>query len=43
MTYASYSKGYRSGGLLSRVSNYAEAITPYDQETVANYELGLKS
>jgi len=43
MAYATYSKGYRSGGFLSRVSSYAEAITPYDQETVENYELGLKS
>ena len=43
MIYATYSKGYRSGGFLSRVSSYAEAITPYDQETVENYELGLKS
>jgi iron complex outermembrane receptor protein len=43
MTYLTYSKGYRSGGFLSRVSSYAEAISPYDQETVANYELGLKS
>ena len=43
MAYATYSKGYRSGGFLSRVSSYAEAISPYDQETVANYELGLKS
>ncbi len=43
MVYAAYSKGYRSGGFLSRVSSYNEAITPYNQETVANYELGLKS
>jgi len=43
MTYATYSKGYRSGGFLSRVSSYAEAISPYDQETVSNYELGVKS
>ncbi len=25
------------------MSSYAEAITPYDQETVENFELGLKS
>ncbi len=43
MAYATYSKGYRSGGYLSRVSSYAEAISPYNQETVANYELGLKT
>ena len=43
MAYATYSKGYRSGGFLSRVSSYAEAISPYDQETVANYEVGVKS
>ena len=43
MVYATYSKGYRAGGFLSRVSSYSEAVTPYDQETVENYELGVKS
>jgi iron complex outermembrane recepter protein len=43
MAYATYSQGYRSGGFLSRVSSYNEAIAPYNQETVSNYELGLKS
>jgi iron complex outermembrane recepter protein len=43
MVYATYSEGYRSGGFNTRVGSYSEAITPYNQETVTNYELGFKS
>jgi iron complex outermembrane receptor protein len=31
------------GGFNTRVGSYSEAITPYDQETVENYEIGYKS
>jgi len=43
MAYASWTNGYRSGGFNSRVNSYSEAITPYNQETVTNYELGIKT
>jgi len=44
MLYGTYSNGYRSGGFNGRVnSSLAEAIEPYDPETVDNYEVGIKS
>jgi iron complex outermembrane receptor protein len=43
MAYATYSKGYRSGGFLGRVDSDESARTPYDPETVDSYELGIKS
>jgi iron complex outermembrane receptor protein len=43
MAYASYSEGYRSGGFNGRVDSVETATTPYDQETVTNYEIGFKS
>jgi iron complex outermembrane receptor protein len=43
MLYATYSKGYRSGGFNGRVDELASATIPYDPETVDNYELGFKT
>lgn len=43
MLYATYSVGYRSGGFNGRVDSIETATTPYDQETVDNFELGVKS
>jgi iron complex outermembrane recepter protein len=43
MGYITYSRGYRSGGFLGRVDSDESAQTPYDPETVDNYELGMKS
>ena len=43
MVFATYSKGYRSGGFNGRVNSLEEARQPYDTETVDNYELGVKS
>jgi len=43
MTYFTWSNGYRSGGFNSRVNSYSEAVTPYNEETVENFELGIKS
>ncbi len=43
MLYATYSRGYRSGGFNGRVGNLVEAREPYDPETVDNYEAGIKS
>ncbi len=43
MIYATYSVGYRSGGFNGRVDSVETATTPYDQETVDNYEFGFKT
>ena len=43
MLYATYAKGYRSGGFNGRVDELASATIPYDPETVDNYELGFKT
>jgi iron complex outermembrane receptor protein len=43
MLYATWSKGYRSGGFNGRVDSQDSARVPYDPETVDNYELGFKS
>lgn len=43
MVFATYSKGYRSGGFNGRVDGNESASQPYDPETVDNYEMGIKS
>jgi iron complex outermembrane receptor protein len=43
MVYFTYSAGYRSGGFNGRVDSPETASTPYDQETVDNFEIGYKS
>lgn len=43
MTYVLYSRGFRAGGFSGRPGTYDAAVTPYDPETVDNYELGMKS
>ncbi|MEP1472580.1 MAG: TonB-dependent receptor [Halieaceae bacterium] len=43
MVYATYAKGYRSGGFNGRVDSVPSATIPYDPETVDNYELGFKT
>jgi iron complex outermembrane receptor protein len=43
MLYASYSRGYRSGGFNGRGQTLVSATTPYDPETVDAYEVGFKS
>ena len=43
MLYTTYSVGYRSGGFNGRVDSIETATTPYDQETVDNYEVGIKT
>lgn len=42
MTYASWSRGFRSGGFSGTARNVAD-LAPYDPELVDNYELGLRS
>ena len=43
MLYASWSKGYRSGGFSGRALSVQSATTPYDPETVQVYEVGAKT
>jgi len=45
MFYGLYSKGFRAGGFNGRPAGgeYLAAATPYDPETVDNYEVGMKS
>ncbi len=45
MFYGLYSKGFRAGGFNGRPGGgqYLAAATPYDPETVDNFEVGMKS
>lgn len=43
MLYASWSRGYRSGGFSGRGATLFSSTTPFDPETVDSYEIGLKS
>ncbi len=43
MAYFTYSSGYRAGGFNGRVDSISTASTPYDEETVDNFEIGYKS
>lgn len=43
MLYATYAKGYRSGGFNGRVDSQESARIAYDPETVDNFELGFKT
>lgn len=43
MMYFTYSAGYRAGGFNDRVDSVETATTPYDQETVDNFEAGFKT
>jgi iron complex outermembrane receptor protein len=43
MLYASWSRGYRAGGLSGRGQTLISSTTPYGSETVDSYELGFKS
>ena len=42
MFYASWSRGYRSGGFSPRAATAETASTPYDPEVVDSYEIGSK-
>ncbi|MBV1691072.1 TonB-dependent receptor [Novosphingobium sp. G106] len=42
MLYASWSRGYRSGGFSPRAATAATASTPFQPETVDAYEIGAK-
>lgn len=43
MVYALFSKGFRAGGFSGRPGTYEAIVTPYDPETVNNYEIGAKT
>jgi iron complex outermembrane receptor protein len=43
MVFGLYSKGFRAGGFSGRPGTYEAASTPYDPETVDNFEVGIKS
>ena len=42
-TYFTWSQGYKSGGYNGVSTNSTAATTPFDEETVTNYEIGLKA
>ncbi|WP_421738717.1 TonB-dependent receptor [Caulobacter sp.] len=41
--YATYNRGYKSGGFFGGMATTAQEMEPYDNETLDAYELGLKS
>ncbi|MCG8442433.1 MAG: TonB-dependent receptor, partial [Caulobacterales bacterium] len=41
--YASWSRGFRSGGFSGRAGDIIAATTPFDPETVDSYEVGVRS
>ncbi|AHE55199.1 TonB-dependent receptor domain-containing protein [Sphingomonas sanxanigenens] len=41
--YASVTRGYTAGGFNTDAATLTALVTPFDPETVTNYELGLKS
>lgn len=43
MTYGLWSRGYRAGGFNGRPATLSAATTPYNPETLDNFELGFKS
>jgi len=43
LLYATWSQGYKSGGYNGQATNYTAAVTPFDEETVDNYEIGFKT
>jgi iron complex outermembrane receptor protein len=43
MAYATISRGFKGGGFQNSASNGFAAATPYNPESVTNYEIGFKS
>lgn len=43
MTYASVSKGFKTGGFYGGIVFSADDLTPYDSEQIMAYEVGFKS
>ena len=42
MVYGLISQGYKTGGFQTEPFNPSDAVIPYDEETVINYEVGFK-
>lgn len=42
MVYASWTRGYRSGGFSPRAGDAARAVIPFQPETIDSYEMGAK-
>lgn len=43
MLYASYSTGYKSGGFNPEPATLEAALVPFDEESVASFEIGIKT
>lgn len=43
LTYASWSRGFKSGGFTGRIGVAADGDTPFDPEKVDTFEVGLKA
>ncbi|WP_246605122.1 TonB-dependent receptor [Aquisediminimonas sediminicola] len=43
LVYASWARGFKSGGFTGRISNATDGSTPFDPETVDTFEVGLKA
>jgi iron complex outermembrane recepter protein len=43
LTYASWSKGYKTGGWTTRLSNPLPTAPDFDEEKATTYEIGIKS
>ncbi|WP_245638343.1 TonB-dependent receptor [Croceicoccus bisphenolivorans] len=43
MAYASWSRGFKSGGYTGRIGTAADGDTPYDPEEVDTFEVGVKA
>ncbi|MBO9710317.1 MAG: TonB-dependent receptor [Caulobacter sp.] len=41
--YATYNRGYKSGGFFGGLATTPEEVEPYDNETLDAYEIGMKS
>jgi len=41
--YGTISRGYKAGGLQTNIENPAFAVTSFDEETLWNYEVGIKA
>lgn len=41
--YATYAEGFKGGGFDDTPANPVQVVTPFDPETVKNYEVGVKS
>ncbi len=42
LLYGLISQGYKTGGFQSEPANPADAVVPFDEETVTNFEIGFK-